>query len=190
MDYKPDCAILNLFVNHLNNDLVRLYEAHVKKHNDKISTDPFPDSGFDIFVPEVVQFNNSTVDSVMIDHQIKAEMYFLNSKLQAQSCAFLMYPRSSISKTPLMLANHTGIIDASYRGSLIGAFRYLKSERINFDKKLTKKEEGYVVDRHTRLLQICHPSLCPVHVRLVDEEQFTITQRDKGGFGSTGLVGI
>ena len=33
-----------------------------------------------------------------------------------------MYPRSSIYKTPLRLANNTGIIDSGYRGNLMGAF--------------------------------------------------------------------
>ena len=84
-----------------------------------------------------------------------------------------MFPRSSISKTPLMLANHTGIIDAGYRGSLIGAFRNVSGE-------------DFQVEKHTRLLQVCHPSLCPIIVELVDESELSTTARGEGGFGSTG----
>jgi dUTP pyrophosphatase len=87
-----------------------------------------------------------------------------------------MHPRSSISKTPLMLANHTGIVDSGYRGSLIGAFRWLK----------TPNQQSYILEKHTRLLQICHPSLCRVVVCLVNEEDLTSTTRGEGGFGSTG----
>jgi dUTP pyrophosphatase len=111
---------------------------------------------------------------------VKAEMLYFDSNISMVSnCAFTIYPRSSISKTPLMLANHTGIIDAGYRGSLIGAFRWLKSN--------TSTETEYVVEKHTRLLQVCHPSLCPIFVVIVDENDLTSSERGNGGFGSTGV---
>ena len=71
-----------------------------------------------------------------------------------------------------MLANHVGIIDSGYRGDLIGAFRCLDNE--------------YNVESNTRLLQICHPSLCPVYVVIVPENELSNTERGSGGFGSTG----
>jgi len=76
----------------------------------------------------------------------------------------------------LMLANHTGIIDSGYRGNLIAALRLLS-------------DRPYVVDKHTRLLQICHPQLCAVYVVMVDERELSTTARGDGGFGSTGLKG-
>jgi len=94
-----------------------------------------------------------------------------------KTCAFNVHPRSSISKTQLMLANHTGIIDSGYRGNLIGAFRWLKHDSTT----------QYIVEKHTRLLQICHPSLCGIHVKLVDESELSNTSRGSGVFGSTGL---
>ena len=86
-----------------------------------------------------------------------------------------MHPRSSLSKTDLRLANSTGIIDAGYRGPLIGMFDCLK--------------DGYQVSKFTRLLQICAPSLMPIYVRVVDtiDELGPETSRGEGGFGSTGL---
>ena len=39
-------------------------------------------------------------------------------------------PRSSIAKTPLMLANSVGIIDAGYRGNLIAAVKYVPTFEI------------------------------------------------------------
>jgi dUTP pyrophosphatase len=73
-----------------------------------------------------------------------------------------------------MLANHTGIIDSGYRGSLIGAFRSFSNNE-------------YIVDEGTRLLQICHPTLCPIFVIIVDESELSSTERNDGGFGSTGI---
>ena len=105
----------------------------------------------------------------MISMDVKCEM-LMNGK---ESCGYYMYPRSSISKTPLMLANHTGIIDSGYRGNLIGAFRNTDSAE-------------YTVEKNTRLLQVCHPSLCPIYAVLVEEDELSTTSRGEGGFGSTG----
>ena len=86
---------------------------------------------------------------------------------------YYSYPRSSISKTPLLLANSVGIIDSGYRGQIIGAFRNLSIE-------------PYKVEQYTRLLQICAPDLRPFTVELVDNTFFEETLRGEGGFGSTG----
>ena len=161
-------AILKVAVNPNKPELQDLYKNHVEKHNNSLLTDVFPNSGFDLFVPESAEVDS--VKTTMISMDVKCEM--LDS--EEKSCGYYMFPRSSISKTPLMLANHTGIIDAGYRGNLIGAFRNLFSD-------------PYTVEKHTRLLQVCHPSLCPIHVVLVKEEELSTTARGEGGFGSTGL---
>ena len=153
-----------------NNELREHYRTAIDKHNNSIQTDPFPNAGFDLFVPETVGVANSAESVKMISMDVKCEMVDPNGK----SIAYYMYPRSSLSKTPLVLANHVGIIDSGYRGNLIGAFR-------NLDKK------PYVVDKHTRLLQVCHPSLWPIYVVLVDEGELSTTTRGAGGFGSTGV---
>ena len=90
-----------------------------------------------------------------------------------QCLPFQIYPRSSISKTPLLLANHVGIIDSGYRGNLITAFRCL--------------ENSYLAEKNTRLVQICLPSLGPFHVKIVNEDDLSNTSRGAGGFGSTGV---
>lgn len=175
-------VVLKLFINPENQELRDLYKEHVDKHNTGLKTDPFPNSGFDIFVPNHYIFDklNSTK---MISMDIKSEMVFYEASTNTiQSTAYCMYPRSSISKTPLMLANHTGIIDSGYRGWLIGAFRCLY---------FTDEVDQYMVEKHTRLLQICHPTLCPVYVQIVDtEEELSVTSRGDGGFGSTGITGL
>lgn len=165
-------AILKISVN--DNSRRAFYESKIKEHNNKFLTSTFMDSGVDVYVPTETVFDEQFV-SKFIDMGIKTEMIYCEVDTNALStCAFTVYPRSSLSKTPLMLANHTGIIDSGYRGSLIGAFRSLSPS-------------NYLVEKDTRLLQICHPTLCPIYVVLVNEDDLTTTERGSGGFGSTGI---
>jgi len=149
------------------------YDKKAAEHNKKMFNSIFADSGFDLFVPEETTVENEA--SVFVDFKIKTEMLYCDvDKDLVTNSAFLIHPRSSISKTPLMLANHTGIIDSGYRGSIIGAFRNLDTEK------------PYIIEQDTRLLQICHPSLCPIFIVFVNETELTTTERMAGGFGSTG----
>ena len=171
-------AVLKLSVNKNNQELLDLYKEHIEKHNYNMKTDYYHNAGFDLFIPNETIFENK-ISSKFIDLEIKTEMlYFENTNLK--NCGYYMHPRSSISKTPLMLANHTGIVDSGYRGSLIGAFRWLKMPNQN----------SYILEKHTRLLQICHPSLCRIIVCLVNDDDLSTTARGDGGFGSTGIIGL
>jgi dUTP pyrophosphatase len=97
-----------------------------------------------------------------------------------------MYPRSSLSKTKLRLANSVGIIDAGYRGNLIGMFDVVNiDENVKQDKN---RKADYIAKVNDRLLQICAPGLVPIYVEIVDDicELGNETERGNGGFGSTG----
>ena len=87
---------------------------------------------------------------------------------------YYLYPRSSISKTPLIMANSVGIIDKDYRGDIMAKVRHIPFEGV----------EDYKVEMGTRLFQICSPDLSPL--KLVIVEELTETSRGEGGFGSTG----
>lgn len=177
---RKQFAILRLYIDSEDQELLDLYEGHIKNHNRAMFSDVYANSGFDLFVPQETVFEKD-VQTQMVSMQVKTEMTYCDvDRGYEQPTGFLMHPRSSLSKTPLMLANHTGIIDSGYRGWLIGAFRWLKSDI---------STANYVVEKHTRLLQVCHPSLCPIFVELVnDENSLSTTVRGSGGFGSTGLV--
>jgi dUTP pyrophosphatase len=170
-------AVLRLAPSANNNQLFSHYETQAAAHNQAMFSNPFPNAGFDLCIPEKTMFEDE-IQAKFVDLQVKAEMIYcdLDTNYITYS-GYLVHPRSSMSKTPLLLANHTGIIDSGYRGSLIGAFRWLK---------VTNSTANYVVDPMTRLLQICHPTLCPILVEMVDESQLTSTERGAGGFGSTG----
>jgi dUTP pyrophosphatase len=164
--------LLKIFIDSDDNDLIDTYTNHVVNHNIKRENDePYEDAGFDIFVPSDTTFLANTTTKVI--SLIKCAAYINN-----RPCGFYVYPRSSISKTPLRLANQTGIIDAGYRGSLIGMFDNISIE-------------DYNVKANTRLLQICAPSLQPIIVELVhSEDDLGMTNRGTGGFGSTGTGGF
>ena len=145
------------------------YESYVgqaERHNNSINSDPFPNSGFDLYIPcdtETKQFQTSFVDL-----GIKAIMTSGSNGL-----AYQIYPRSSLSKYPIMLANHVGIIDSGYRGNLIAAFRSF--------------QDDFKIEKGNRLVQICHPSLLPFYVKIVHPNELNNTTRGSGGFGSTGV---
>lgn len=167
-------AILKL--NPQTADLNKLYLERIETHNTAFQTNPRADAGFDVVVPDRTVFTEN-ITSKFVDMRLKAEMFYCDITANTISpSAFVVHPRSSISKTPLMFANHTGIIDSGYRGSLIGAFRWLRGS-----------DTEYVVDQHVRLLQICHPTLCPIFVVAVNDDELSTTMRGAGGFGSTGL---
>jgi len=168
-------AIMKLYVS--DPELRQAYHDRAAEHNYHMMNNPFPDSGFDLLVPDTFVFDGILTTKFM-DLQFKAEMLYCNVDTDKFTASpFYIYPRSSMSKTPLMLANHTGIVDSGYRGNLIAAFRCL----------FINRQEPFVVEKHTRLVQICHPSLCPVFILFADkEDDLSTTQRGDGGFGSTG----
>ena len=153
-------------------ELRSIYENAIEKHNSSVLHDLNPNAGFDLFFPESVEFGS--IDTRMVNFRIKCEMRLHNTLENiSRSCGYYLYPRSSISKTKLMLANQTGIIDSGYRGWILGAFRYLG-------------DSCEKVEKDTRLLQICAPKLDPFLVALVEESFLSDSTRGDGGFGSTG----
>jgi dUTP pyrophosphatase len=141
----------------------------VEEHNRQVRTS-HPNSGFDLFSPEDVTTNKL---SVKLDTQIICSMIDENK----QDCGFYLYPRSSISKTNLRLANSVGIIDSGYRGHLLAIFDILQNENVST-----------TIEKHSRLLQICSGDLQPFIVRVIDDVMLLgETNRGTGGFGSTGV---
>lgn len=156
------------------------YKACVSIHNQKIASDPhFFDAGFDLLLPSNTVFVPGQVNKVDFRIKCAAKIHFLNRDIEANSrsyfTGFYTHPRSSLSKTPLRLANATGIIDAGYRGNLIGMFDC--------------NNDDYTSELFSRLLQICAPSLMPIFVEVVDniEDLGPSTSRGAGGIGSTGV---
>jgi dUTP pyrophosphatase len=184
---------LKIFVDSEDLELRDIYMNAAATHNQKIIQDPhFFDAGFDLFLPQNMHFympgrTETHVNKVDFKIKCSAKVCMLDrydTTNKEYSTGFYTHPRSSLSKTPLRLANSTGIIDAGYRGNLIGMFDCVWSTEaagmINSD---------YSSARFSRLLQICAPNLMPIFVEIVDsiEALGPNTSRGEGGIGSTGI---
>jgi dUTPase len=112
----------------------------------------------------------------------------LATDLPATPCGFYLYPRSSISKTRMRLANSVGIIDAGYRGDLIAAVDTIGLFG-STDIWHVWKETLSPIKKYDRYFQVCAPDLSPFLVHIVDAENELSppTARGQGGFGSTGV---
>jgi dUTP pyrophosphatase len=84
----------------------------------------------------------------------------------------LVFPRSSIRNTELMLSNSVGVIDSGYRGELQATFNKLNGlDSIAYN----------VGDRVCQIVIVPTPV---VQVKIVDE--LSDSERGEGGFGSSG----
>jgi dUTP pyrophosphatase len=174
---RKQLMVLNLFVDG-SQDLKNIYLSAADKHNLSLIEDPhFCNSGFDLFLPEEQTFTSGSVNKASFKVKCSAKICNIDDdSITSYFSGYYMYPRSSLSKTELRLANCTGIIDAGYRGPLIGMFDCLSVA------------SPCVIEGYTRLLQICAPDLMPIYVRVIDTvtELGPETSRGEGGFGSTG----
>ena len=174
------CAHLKIWVDPNEVELREKYAEHVKNHNEHIETDEFPNSGFDLLIPEDVTIPKENIlNSFFLDCKVKTEMKYIE-----MPAAYYVFVRSSFSKTPLILSNHVGVIDAGYRGNVKIALRNLQATT---DTDPDPDIGGYRLEKYKSIAQICHPFLCPVRVEIVDSESdLSTTSRGSGGFGSTG----
>lgn len=86
----------------------------------------------------------------------------------------LLFPRSSVSKTPLTLANSVGVIDSNYRGEIKVVF---KCQNIYTDSYGIYN----VGDRVAQLMIVPIPA-----VELIETEELSDSNRGVDGFGSSG----
>jgi dUTP pyrophosphatase len=87
----------------------------------------------------------------------------------------LLFPRSSIANTQLMLSNAVGVVDSDFRGNILFKFRDLEYGTL-FDGTVYKPG-----DRIGQLIIIPIPQVIPAFV-----DELSSTERGGGGFGSTG----
>ena len=163
--------------------LINLYEQAVAKmKTEEYKNNPHKDSGFDVYIPK----SNVGIypgQTKLVDMKIQCAAYKIvcdGETCIRKSSAFFMYPRSSIYKSLLRLANNTGIIDSGYRGNLMGAFDNISRLGATFPEGIWCQD----VEAYGRLLQICMPDLSPFSVKIVDS--LDDTTRGSGGLGSTG----
>jgi dUTP pyrophosphatase len=149
---------------------IKVLSGDATKYATKIAKMDFSathqDSGFDLFCPHDVNCERRSIMN-KIGLGVACSM-----EKDGKPCAYYLYPRSSISKTGLRVANSVGIIDSGYRGELTAFVDNVY-------------ESVWTISKGDRFFQICTPDLSPFsRVELVDE--LDETARGAGGFGSTG----
>lgn len=159
------------------------------------------DSGIDLIFPTDVQVNVDTVKKIGLG--IQCEMVQVNTTKQTvynkednivgvnhivsgpdESKGYMLAPRSSISSTPLSMANSIGIIDAGYRGEIIVPVRCHR------DCNHPQTSDGclgyYTVKANQKLFQIVAFDGKPIRIEIVDK--LSDSERGDKGFGSTNAI--
>ena len=117
------------------------------------------DVGLDIPMPYSIVVP-AAVNAFTVDLGFKAE----------QNIGYMLVPRSSISKTPLRLANSIGIIDKAYRGKVM-----VKLDNISNEEFILKQGSCY-------FQIVAFDGILPKY-KIV--ESVGATERGEGGFRST-----
>jgi dUTPase len=180
-------------------------KIQVLKNDTYHSTDNLPKkgtdraTGFDVVVtsdPEIVgeQYENGAykrIDYIQYKTNLKLavqkDRQFSNFGYTDLDYDILAFPRSSVSKYNLVLANCIGLIDADYRGEILFRFKYIwqpEDYKIRTDNLL----EGNV---NFNKLYNKNDKVCQLKVTKVENVEFVLvdeldsTNRGDGGFGST-----
>ena len=199
--------VLNVFVDSNDENLKHTYINAANSHNNKvIHLQEHIDAGFDLFAPgnQGEAFNHYGIEIPFfgpgredrnpvnkLDFMVSCSAQMITDGGKCFNTGYYMYPRSSLSKTQLRLANSVGIIDSGYRGHLTGMFDVVNIDR-NIDNNFNNNfnhnfEADFWGRKFDRYVQICAPGLVPILVQVVDsmEELGGETVRGGGGFGST-----
>lgn len=184
-------------------NLKLLYKQQIKNHNLNVLKNTHSDSGFDLFSPCDTNFygsnsqnyeenncvnrldfhvrvsasqcyNKHSIDKLDVD--VYTNSFNLLGSQHLYSCVplgYYLYPRSSIYKTPMRMANSVGIIDSGYRGNIMAMIDVKNGCSMNIQKG-------------SRYFQLTSGDLKPFFVYLCDQEyELGETERGTGGFGST-----
>ena len=189
MSYKNLNVYFLFFENVMNSTQTIVYKLYLcpqsqelkDKYLQSLQTDInfSGNSGFDIYIPEDTFINPG--ETKVINHLIKTKMVKIDNDFTEIPVGYYIYSHSSICETPLTLPNHTSIIDINYRDNIKVAFThnlnndhllYVMNNRnhIVYDDLLDQLNENmkHKIQKHTRLLKICSPTLQPFRVEIVD----------------------
>ena len=144
---------MHLLIKTLNETAKSLYSNHGHFHDG--------DAGLDLYVLEEITILAG--ETKLLKLGVCCE--------PSDGKAYYLFPRSSISKTPLRMSNSIGLIDGGYRGEIMASCDNIK----DFD---------FTIDKGQRLFQLVAVDSSPISYEVV--EDLSNTSRGDGGFGSTG----
>jgi dUTP pyrophosphatase len=123
-------------------------------------------------IPKYAFEGDAGMDVVAVSKKYEDELVVYGTGLSfeiPEGYVLLVFPRSSISKKNLILANCVGVLDSGYRGELILKFR-------------KNGENDYEIgERIGQIIVLPYP-----RIEFEEVEELSETARGKGGFGSSG----
>jgi dUTPase len=167
-------------------------------YNRNVSRDN-ANAGFDLFVVKETQCTAGTVS--LLDLGCKARLVKVYPEELEEEVHYWLTPRSSIWKSGVTQANSLGIIDRSYRGTLMGAVLPIHKPSGYWSnlstgdgaktgtyvwKNCDSRDTGSpIIEKGQRLFQIVAPDMGWIK-EIVVVDSLPETARGEGGFGSTG----
>lgn len=152
------------------------------------------DAGYDLIAysePEIVGEKKSAKSKLY--SSIEYIQYDTNVTVAPESESqyySLVYPRSSISKYNLALANSVGVVDGGYRDTIKVRFRYISQpedlviEGKDEQKIFTKVNLDKIYKKGDKISQLVWMS--QNHLFMEFTQTLPLSERGLGGFGSTG----
>lgn len=153
--------------------LVQPINKSVETLYKNLSTFNEGDSGFDLFTIEDVVINpgETKIVGMGVKCQLQSPKWYC--KWAKQYHSYNLYARSSISKTPLLLANGIGLIDAGYTGEIKAPFH---NTGLN----------PFTLQKGVRYVQLARADLGKINVEFKPVSgNLRDTERGSNGFGST-----
>lgn len=128
----------------------------------------------DAIVPKYARVGDAGMDVVAVSKELTDKYVQYGTGLSfevPEGYVMLIFPRSSVSKKDLSLANSVGILDSGYRGELI--FRF----------KRFGEDDYEIGERVAQIMILPFPQ-----VEFVESKELSETERGEGGFGSTDVT--
>jgi dUTP pyrophosphatase len=144
----------------------------------------------DAVIPSYSSAGDAGMDMVAISAEIAADGSYIEYGTGIaveipKGYVGLIFARSSISKTSLILANHVGVVDSGYRGEIKFRFKdtkMTKTMRMGRQWKWFAGETAYEVgNKIGQLMILPYPQ-----IEFVEVDELSDSERGEGGFGSTG----
>tara|TARA_R110001592_G_scaffold121615_1_gene327473 strand:+ start:1200 stop:1637 length:438 start_codon:yes stop_codon:yes gene_type:complete len=130
--------------------------------------------------PSYAKPGDAGMDITTIAHKINTEHNFIEYHTGLafelpKGYVGLLFPRSSVSKKDISLANCVGVMDSGFRGEI--TFRY-KFDRDEYFANVKRYDDG---DRIGQLVIMPYPE-----IELEQVGELADSSRGEGGYGSTG----
>lgn len=159
---------IEVLINQINSDIKTNHEFAMNVNFIKLQKDAKKpsyakdgDAGLDFWVSRII---SETETQISYGSDIAMEI--------PKGYVGLLFPRSSIRDTELILSNCVGVIDSGYRGEIMSTF----------DKLNGKWSNKYNIgDRMCQMIIIPYPK-----INLVEKNSLSETERGSNGYGHSG----